>query len=188
MRRPLAVALLSTAALAHDIAHPRHEALRLSPAGLRLLVDYEVPAGGAARALREAFDRNHDGALDPGEQRALAEHLARTAILRTELRIDGAKVPLRRDAVRPEKVDEPVSSGALLAVRVDLSAQWPAEKKLFFFFRRPRQVELRDEDQTGHVPAGVECEGCRVTGASSGVADGSLVRGASTPLRLSVEF
>ena len=170
------------------MAHPRHEALRLSAAGLRLLVDYEVAAGDASRALRQAFDRNRDGALDDAEQQALADHLARTATLRTGLRVDGAEVPLRRAAVRPEKVDQPASSGALLAVRVELAADWPPEKKLFFFFRRARQVEVRDEDETGHVPVTAECDGCSVTDASSGVADKNFVRGANTPLQLTVSF
>jgi len=169
------------------VAHPRHELLRLAPAGLRLFVDYEVGAGEPAHALRQAFDRDRNGSLDPGEQQALTEHLARTATLRTRLLVDGAEVVLARQAVRPEKVDLPAASTALLAVRVELSADWP-EKKFFSFFNGGRAVELRDEDETGHVPVVVECEQCTVTDASSGVADGPLVRGANTPLRLTVRL
>ena len=180
---------LSGAALAHDVPHPRHEVLRLGPTGLRLLVDYEVAAGEPARALRQAFDRDRNGFLDPGEQQALAEDLARTATLRTRLLVDGAEVALSRDAVRPEKIDLPAASTALLAVRVELSVSWPEKKNKFFsFFSSRRAVELRDEDETGHVPVVVECEQCTVTDASSGVADGPLVRGANTPLRLTVRL
>ena len=161
--------------------------LRLAPAGLRLFVDYEVGAGEPAHALRQAFDRDRNGSLDPGEQQSLAEHLARTATLRTRLLVDGAEVALARQAVRPEKVDLPAASTALLAVRVELFAPWP-EKKFFSFFNGGRAVELRDEDETGHVPVIVECEQCRVTDATSGVADGPLVRGANTPLRLTVRL
>ena len=136
-----------------------------------------------------AFTSDRNGFLDPGEQRALAEDLARTATLRTRLLVDGAEVALSRDAVRPEKVDLPAASTALLAVRVELSVSWPEKKNKFFsFFSSRRAVELRDEDETGHVPVVVECEQCTVTNASSGVADGPLVRGANTPLRLTVRL
>jgi hypothetical protein len=190
LKRAAAALLLCGAALAHDVPHPRRELLRISPDGLRLLVDYEVAAGEPARSLRQAFDRDRSGTLDPGEQQALADHLARTATLRTELLIDGGQVPLRREAVRPEKVDEPPSSTALLAVRVELSAALPPAKKNNFFFANfldaVRRVELRDLDQTGHVPVAVECERCEVSDASSGVAEKNGVRGAETPLRLRV--
>ena len=87
-------------ALAHDVAHPRHELLRISRDGVRLLVDYEVPAGPRAQALRQAL-------RSPA---ALTEHLSRTATLRTALSLDGAPAALERRAVRAEKVDEPPSS------------------------------------------------------------------------------
>jgi hypothetical protein len=193
LTRAAAALLLCGAALAHDVPHPRRELLRLSPAGVRLFVDYEVAAGEPARSLRQAFDRDRNGTLDPGEQQALAEHLARTATLRTALQIDGAPAGLRREAVRPEKLDQPASSTALLAVRVELSAQWPQQKKNNFFFalfspRPPREVELKDEDPSGHVPVTAECEQCEIAAASSGIADGNLVRGASTPLRLTIKL
>ena len=166
--------------------HPRRELLRVSPRGLRLFVDYEVAAGEAARSLRRAFDRDRSGALDPGEQAALAEHLARTAMLRTKLLVDGAPVALRREQVRPEKVDEPASSTALLAVRVESSGAWPEAGFRARWFGR--KIELRDEDESGHVPVSIECEECAVSDSSSGVPDGRLVRGANTPLRLAVSL
>ena len=149
-------------------------------------------AGEPSRALRQAFDRDGNGALDPGEQQALTEHLARTATLRTALQVDGAALPLRRAAVRAEHADAPAASTALLAVRVELVAEWPPKKKRNFFFEHfldsAREVGLEDEDSSGHVPVTVECDGCRVTSASSGLADKNLVRGANTPLTLSVKF
>ncbi|MCA1827961.1 MAG: hypothetical protein LC689_13620 [Myxococcales bacterium] len=182
---------MSGAALAHDVAHPRHEVLRVAASGLRLIVDYEVGAGEPARALRQAFDRDRNGTLDPGEQQGLSEHLARTATLRTRLLVDGAEVPLQRELVRPEKADLPAASNALLAVRVELSAAWPEKKKKNFFdhfLNTSRQVEVRDEDETGHVPISVDCDRCTVTAASSGLPDGPLVRGANTPLLLHVRL
>ena len=178
--------------MAHDVPHPRREALRISPGGLRLFVDYEVGAGEAARGLRQAFDRDGSGRLDPGEQQALTEQLARTATLRTQLLVDGEIVPLAHDAVRPEKTDEPVVSTALLAVRVELSTPWPPKIKKNFFFElfagSGRTVEVLDEDPTGHVPVSVECDQCTVTEASSGLPDGNLVRGGNTPLKLVVKL
>ena len=166
--------LLPCAALAHEVAHPRHEVLRISRAGVTLLVDYEVAAGEQARALRRAF----------AGRGALAEHLARSATLRTELLLDGKRADLQRKAVRGEKLDEPDSSSSLLAVRVELFAPWTGEPG----WRGHRRLELRDQDETGHVPAAAECIDCSVSDASSGLPDRNLVRGANTPLEMRVRF
>jgi hypothetical protein len=189
MRRTLPLLLLGAAAVAHDVAHPRTAALRLSPLGISLRVDHEIAAGAAARALRQAFDRNHDGLLDPGEQEALVEHLARTALLRTRLLVDGAELELRRAAVRGEKIDQPASSTALLAVRIELRASWPSGSGDWLGRRR---VSLKDEDPSGHVPVAVSCEKCRISDASSGVwekaAGEERVLGANTPLEVVARF
>ena len=201
MRR-LAPLLIAGAALAHDVPHPRTEALRLSAAGISLRVDYEIGAGAQARALRQAFDRDHNGRLDPGEQHALAEHLARTATLRTELSVDGIPIALRRDAVRPEKLDEPASSTSLLAIRVALRGEWPPSaapaKKKFFFLSAgdPHHLVLRDEDPSGHVPVAVICEKCRILESNSGVweksGDDEIAKGATAsaaaPLTVVIRF
>ena len=186
--RPFPLAMLTLlcgarSAAAHDVAHPRVEGLDISPAGLRLRVDYEIAAGPRALMLRAAFDRNRDGVLDPGEQAALGEHLARQATLRTQLFIDGAPAQLSRVAARAEKIDLPASSSALLAVRVELQAAWPKG------WGR-RLVELRDEDPSGHVPVTVACEDCVVSDASSGVPEArdTRVRGANTPLALKIRL
>jgi hypothetical protein len=124
LTRAAAALLLCGAALAHDVPHPRRELLRLSPAGVRLIVDYVLhgAAGGARRAL-----------------------------------------------------------GAVAS----------AKKNFFFALFSPRlarRVELGDKDPSGHVPVTAECEQCKITAASSGIADGNLVRGANTPLRLTVKL
>jgi len=157
------------------VAHPRHELLRLSRQGVVLLVDYEVPAGPRARALRQAL-------RDPA---ALAEQLARTATLRTELWLDGARAELQRRAVRGEKLDEGPASDSLLAVRVELFAPWRADGADWL---GRRHLELRDVDESGHVPVTAECLDCTVSDASSGLPDKNLVRGAQTPLVLTVRF
>ena len=155
------------------MAHPRREALRISREGVALLVDFEVPAGPRALALRQ-------GHVD-------AAALARSATLRTELWLDGARAELQQRAVRGEGFDLPPQSTALLAVRVELHADWPPQSLWRRLFSR-RSVELRDVDESGHVPVAAECAGCRVSDASSGVPDGPYVRGASTPLKVVVAW
>jgi hypothetical protein len=178
---PLLVAL---AASAHDVKHPLQEALRLTPQRIFLRVDYEVAAGEGARALRQAFDRNHDGALDPGEQHDLAEHLARTATLRTKLTVDGLPVSLQRDAVRPEKTDFPPTSDALLAARIELSGPWPPGTGNWL---GRRKLVLTDEDPSGHVSVSARCDDCRIIESNSGLNDHGQVVVASTPLELLVK-
>ncbi len=188
MRRPWLL-LLAGAALAHDVPHPRTLALRLSPAGISLRADYEVGAGEQARALRQAFDRDHDGRLDPSEQQALTEHLARTAVLRTRISVDGAEVELQRLSARAEKADHPASSTALLAVRIELRASWTSGSGDWLGRRR---ISVKDEDPSGHVPVAVSCERCRISDASSGTwektAGEERVLGANTPLELLVRL
>jgi hypothetical protein len=165
--------LLSLAALAHDVRHPRREALRIGRDGVTLLVDYEIAAGPRAQAMRQA--------------RLSPQALAQMATLRTELWLDGQRVELQRRAVRGENFDAPAESTALLAVRVELHADWPPQT----FWQRlfsSRRVELRDVDESGHVPVAAECVGCRISEASSGVADGPYVRAANTPLVLAVKI
>lgn len=164
-------ALLAGAALAHDVAHPRREALRVGREGVTLLVDYEVPAGPRAQAMRQ-------GRVD-------AAALARIATLRTELWLDGARAELQQRAVRGENFDLPPQSTALLAVRVELFAGWPPQSLWQRLFGG-RRVELRDVDESGHVPVAAECVGCVISDASSGVPVGAEVRGANTPLVLRV--
>ena len=94
--------------------------------------------------------------------------------------MDGADLALRQTALRPEKLEEPASSTALLAVRLELSADWPEGKG---DWRSRRKVVLRDESPAGHVPVSVICDGCRIADASSGSWEkGEAVRGATTSL------
>jgi hypothetical protein len=175
--RRAALLLAAGAALAHDVKHPRAEGLRLSQAALQLRVDYEVGAGERAQALRLAFDRDRDGRLDPAEQQGLAEELARMATLRTRLVVDDQPLQLERVSVRGERLDDPGGSTALLAVRVILRGSWPQTSGDWLGRHR---VELRDDDESGHVPVAVECEGVSVSDSTSGVADGDFIRGATT--------
>ena len=157
--------------------------------GIELRIDYEVGAGEAARALRQAFDRDKNGLLDPGEQAALVEHLARSAVLRARLSVDGADAALGRKSARAENADLPPFATALLAVRVELSASWPAGTG---DWRGRRRVALEAEDPSGHIPVVVSCDKCRISESSSGVwekkREQEHVLGANTPLDLLIAF
>ena len=179
-RRAAPLLLVALAAAAHDFPHPKQDLLRLSPAGISILVDYLVAPGAPSRTLRAAFS---------GNRAALLQHLARTAALRTRLTVDGVEVALAPQPPRGEGLDEPPSSTALLAVRLELLGSWPAGSG---DWRGRRKVLLADEDANGHVAPSAACRGCRIADASSGAwekAPGEeRVLGAQTPLMLLVRL
>jgi len=82
LMRRIAPLLVAGAALAHDVPHPRTEALRSRRRGFHCAWTTKWAQASRPRALRQAFDRTPRRRLDPGEQQALTEHLARTATLR----------------------------------------------------------------------------------------------------------
>src|SRR5262249_46857759 len=137
----------------------------------RLVVQLEltVAAGEPARSLRQSFDRDGNGMLDEAERAALADHLARTAALRTKLTVDGRDVDLRRAGPPQLEGSERADSTAFASVRVALEARWPAGSGDWL---GRRAVVLRDEAATGagHVPAAASCSGCKFWSSSSGAA------------------
>lgn len=183
---------LAGAALAHDLPHPKKDALRLTPEGLSVVVDYEVNPGEAASGLRALFDRDGDGRLSPPEQAQLTEYLARTATLFFKTTSDGAPLSFERRRATAERVDEPANSTALLAVTVELFAPWPgAWPRGWFGFGRARHVVIDDKPkQRGdHVPVTVTVDRVTLSGASQGVLDRAVLRGAllgEAPLELDV--
>lgn len=180
MRRAAPLLLFALAASAHQFPHPKKDLLRLSPGGIAVIVESVVSPGAPAQALRQAF---------AGDRAALLRHLARTAALRTRVSVDGAQVALSPQPPRGEGLDDPRGSTALLAVRVELTAAWPAGSG---DWRGRRKILLEDEDPTGHVAATAACRGCRIADASSGAwekaADEERVLGAQTPLTLLVRL
>ncbi len=180
MKRLVPLLLVALAAAAHDFPHPKLDRLRLSPSNILVWVDYLVSPGAPAQSLRAAF---------AGNRGALLQHLARSAALRTRVTVDGVEVALGQQTARGEGLDEPQSSTALLAVRLDMQGRWPEGRG---DWRGRRQVVLLDEDPTGHVVASVACSGCRIVDASSGAwekaPDEERVLGAQTPLTLLVRL
>jgi hypothetical protein len=92
------VLLLCLPARAHGHAEtaPKRDRLELRRDGARLELEYAVPEGEEARALRRLFDLDRSGALEPAEQARLGEHLARLATLFLRLTLDGRALPLVR--------------------------------------------------------------------------------------------
>ncbi len=98
----LALAFASGLAGAHAVKYPKRDRLVLTPTEIRVAIDYLVPAGDEARALREIFDRDRSGALDAAERAQLAEYLAAQATHFAALAVDDRAVPLARVAADPD--------------------------------------------------------------------------------------
>ena len=163
----LALFAVAAAASAHEAPHPKRVALHLSRERISVAIELLIPAGEAARSLRQSFDRDRNGALDAAEQAALGAYLLQTAALRTKLSVDGREVALRKAAAPAvEHGDAPASSTALLSVRAVLEGSWPAGSGDWL---GRRTVVLSDEaaTATGHVPAAATCTGCSISSSSS---------------------
>ena len=172
--------------VAHALDHPKRLVLRIDNQRAQVEIDYQIAAGPPAQELRAAFDRDRDGTLDPGEQAKLLAHHGAQAALWTSLTVDGAPLRLARAGeARGENLDLPVSSTALLAVRMTLGAALPPGGG---DWRGRRAMVLTDgaPDRTGHVPVQVVCAGCEIADASSGVfahdPKGDQVLGAETSM------
>jgi hypothetical protein len=144
----IALVALAGAALAHEEKFPKRDRLELRPDGARVVLDYAIPAGDDARALREIFDRDHSGSLDERERVQLVEYLALQASHFVELRVDGRRVALARSALEPD----PIGGGtARLGVRVVLTATTPITRSVQFSDRhKDRRITVPVEI----VPAG----------------------------------
>ena len=104
---------------AHVERYPKRDALTIAPTGLRLTVDYLVPSGDVALALRKIFDRDHSGALDDGERAALREHLAKEATVFLRVSLDGRDVKLEP---RTTIADVSGAEDERMTVHVELAA------------------------------------------------------------------
>jgi hypothetical protein len=153
------VLVLVLEARAHQAPHPKRLSLQLSPDRITVLIDFTVAGGEPARALRQSFDRDRNGRLDDSERALLAEHLAKTAALRTRIR----RVELNRAA--PPRLDgELADSTQPLSIRVALHGAWPDPDWLG---RRTLVVEDESPAGAGHVPVSATCEGCSISSISA---------------------
>jgi hypothetical protein len=115
----IACCALAAAATAHTERHPKRDRLELSRTRARLVLDYAIPAGDDARALREIFDRDRSGALDESERLAVKKYLAAQASHFATLSVDGRGVAFAE--VESLADLEPTATGRL-AVRLTFEA------------------------------------------------------------------
>jgi hypothetical protein len=123
------------------------------PGEVRVVLDYAVPGGDQAQALRRIFDRDRSGALNAREQAALRAYLIEEATHFLALEIDGVLVALRGVGEDPAPLGDGVGGGRL-EVEVTLAAQ------VTLGDRRHRLVlSDRHKDRRQVVPVAVSIEG-----------------------------
>jgi len=149
------VALAGSTAAAHSEQFPKRDRLALAPSGARVVIDYSIPAGDEARALRELFDRDHSGALDERERAQLGEYLAQQAARFVALTVDGAAAALERVSAEPALG---ASANAGLTVTVTLAAR----VALGAGEHRVRFAD-RHKDRRVTVPVALALDGLRAT-------------------------
>lgn len=142
-------------ARAHVEQWPKRDHLELAPDEVRLVLDYAVPAGAEARALRERFDRDRSGALEAAERARLAAYLAGQATRFAAVHVDGAPLSLVEAAREVDLGDGPE---ARAGVRLTLRA--PARLAL----ARTVQLVDRHKDARTSVPVEVVARGVRLRG------------------------
>jgi hypothetical protein len=81
--------LFALSAQAHDFRDSRRLLLQIDPVHTLMVASVHVPKGARATMLRTLHDANHDGQLDPDEERGLAEALAPVALAGIEICKDG---------------------------------------------------------------------------------------------------
>jgi len=111
------------AANGHETRSPKRDELRVSPSEMIVTIEYQVPRGDLARALRAIFDRDKSGALDEEETARLGRHLAREATAFLALAVDGKPAALA--------VGEPV-----------VDARGPADEAIAIVVRATARVAL----------------------------------------------
>jgi hypothetical protein len=153
MRAGLALLLCGGIALAHPDPYPKRDRLELRPGEVRVVLEYGFPAGDEAQALREQFDRDRSGALEPVERDAIAAYLEAQA--RRYLRVDGDGRTLSLSRVAGE-LDLGAGPKGRLAVRVTLAAAT--------HIARTVQLSDRHKDPRQSVPVEVVAVGIRLDG------------------------
>jgi hypothetical protein len=110
-----------------------------------LALSYDVSAGPDAQFLRGIFDADRDGHLSPSERHRVADYLARTAVHRLSLSLNGAPVALQRLSVATRGLAYATSSPASLGALALFAA--PARWRLGV-----NRLELRDRHQDRRIP------------------------------------
>ena len=148
---------LPAPALGHKEPNLKHDTLLLSPQGVRVTVDYVVPAGDEARTLRRIFDQDHSGELSAGEQSALGALLLEQATHFLRVDVDGKEVTLQR-----ERTDLQLGEGE--GGRIAFTATVMAQIRLGDGEHALRITD-RHKDRKETVPAVVKTDGVRLLSA-----------------------
>lgn len=119
-----ALVLLPTGAVAHVRGAHKTLVLTAAPERLEGLLTLEYPAGPETEALWRSADRDGDATLDEAERQALQERLARTAMERLRIRLDGSELASRRAEV---KLTASTRTGTV-ALSLLLQWTWPTTK------------------------------------------------------------
>jgi hypothetical protein len=137
--------LFSCVVGAHEERYPKHDRIELSPTKIVLVLDYAVPAGEDARALRRLL----------GER--VGAHLIALATHFVAVWLDGRSVPVRQIAAA---IDRGAGRDAdPLGVRVTLAAE------VALAGRHTLRLADRHKDRRIAVPVTLSVERVRVVGA-----------------------
>ncbi len=143
----MTVALISSAAQAHQPAVPKIDHIKIEKGQLHISISYTTASYREAEALRERFDRDGDLKLSRGEQDALMLFLAERLIASLSLEMNGRRLKLDVDGMKAWGLNKPLPSGYPFSIRLDL-ALLPLPDE---------EIELRIADRPpGQMP--VSCE------------------------------
>jgi hypothetical protein len=145
---------LAPSAAGHGVEYPKRDTLQVAPQSVTLRIEYVVASAEESALLARLFDRDRSGALEPGEQQALREHLCRQADAFVRLELDGRPLPLRRTQAelgRPGR-------GELLAISMTLTAAIPGTAPAHTL-----RLFDRHKDRALAVPVRVTAQGVQLT-------------------------
>jgi hypothetical protein len=147
-RIAVALCLMASLAAAHDENYPKRDRITLSHSTVKLTLDFAVPAGDDARALRQIFDKDRSGKLSDEEAAKLTDYLVRQTVNFVVVTVDGKRVVPKFDKVT---ADPPGSGRERLGVRVEMSAP----------VKEPHHIKLEDrhKDRRLNIPVEVVLDG-----------------------------
>jgi hypothetical protein len=154
LRLAIAFLLVASPATAHDEKYPKRDRITLSNSTIRLTLDFAVPAGDDARALRQLFDSDRSGTLNDGESGKLTDYLVRQAANFVIVSVDGKRLTPKFEKVTAEAIG---TGRERLGVRVEMVAP----------VKEPHHVKLEDrnKDRRFNIPVEVVLDGVELKSA-----------------------
>lgn len=117
----LAIALIGSAAQAHQPAVPKIDRVKIEKGQLHISISYTAASYREAEALRERFDRDGDLKLSRGEQDALMLFLAERLIASLSLEMNGRRLKLNVKGMKASGLNKPLPSGYPFSIRLDFA-------------------------------------------------------------------